>query len=73
MIKYTKNIGFKLLNMGFKFIESSNETINYDVYAFGPINVVVNHTNKKIGVEFASWKISVATLGQLQLLVIMLR
>lgn len=73
MIKYTKNIDFKLRNMGFKFIESSNETINYDVYAFGPIDVLVDHTNKEVGVEFASWEMSVATLGQLQLLINMLR
>lgn len=72
MIKYTKNISTKLLNMGFKFIEACSETINYDVYAFGPIDVVVDHTNKKVAVEFASWEMNVATLGQLQLLVNML-
>lgn len=53
-MKYTKNVGNKLLNRGFKFLYNhTDEEINYDVYSLGFIEVIVDHTNKVIVVNMS--------------------
>ena len=48
-MRYTKNFGNKLLNMGFKHEETvNNEFIHYEDFRKGPVMVCVDHTNKVI-------------------------
>jgi hypothetical protein len=53
-MRYTKNIGLKLKNLGFEFkysipIEETNNT--FDVYGFKHIEVNVNNETRKIDFE----------------------
>ena len=56
-MNYTKNIGLKLRNRGFKFSYSMDleETdLKIEVYAFNEIEVNIDHEQKKIDFEYCS-------------------
>lgn len=51
-MKYTKNIGIKLLLMGFEYRGGhKHEGIEYDIYKKGIIEVEVDHYNKRVKTE----------------------